>query len=256
MKKFIYLIVLALILGLVLTGCLLSNVGQVPTSEQSGITYLTKGWQGDPDVFTLFAGQDIPVGTVTVSNDSDNLTVTYNTTDGWVMTETHLAVVPVQRVDDKIPTPSRDEIPQTKKSNPIPGQFPYKHEKLGGVTSNEYVISLNEWDVETELYIAAHAVVVKLKAIEEEYYKTVWQIGDVEKEVTAYDDGSIKLWTGLSNYADEFNWGFPADSTTEGPSLGAEKPDFTTDPFIVGTTPTDGFPFNLKIKQGTVVNAQ
>jgi hypothetical protein len=42
MKKLIYLIVLALILGLVLTGCLLSNVGQVPTSEQGGITYLTK----------------------------------------------------------------------------------------------------------------------------------------------------------------------------------------------------------------------
>ena len=42
MKKLYYLIVLALILGLVLTGCLLSNVGQVPTSEQSGITYLTK----------------------------------------------------------------------------------------------------------------------------------------------------------------------------------------------------------------------
>ena len=42
MKKLIYLIVLALILGLVLTGCLLSNVGQVPATEQSGITYLTK----------------------------------------------------------------------------------------------------------------------------------------------------------------------------------------------------------------------
>ena len=42
MKKLIYLIVLALILGLVLTGCLLSNVGQVPTTDQSGITYLTK----------------------------------------------------------------------------------------------------------------------------------------------------------------------------------------------------------------------
>ena len=42
MKKLFYLIVLALILGLTLTGCLLSNVGQVPTSEQSGITYLTK----------------------------------------------------------------------------------------------------------------------------------------------------------------------------------------------------------------------
>ena len=43
MKKLSYLIVLALILGLVLTGCsLLSNISQVPTTEQSGISYLTK----------------------------------------------------------------------------------------------------------------------------------------------------------------------------------------------------------------------
>jgi hypothetical protein len=43
MKKLVYLIVLALILSLVLVGCgLLSNVGQAPTTEQSGITYLTK----------------------------------------------------------------------------------------------------------------------------------------------------------------------------------------------------------------------
>jgi len=43
MKKLIYLIVLALILGLALTGCsLLSNISQVPATEQSGITYLTK----------------------------------------------------------------------------------------------------------------------------------------------------------------------------------------------------------------------
>ena len=43
MKKLSYLIALALILGLVLTGCtLLSNISQVPTTEQSGITYLTK----------------------------------------------------------------------------------------------------------------------------------------------------------------------------------------------------------------------
>ena len=43
MKKIVYLIVLALILGLVLTGCsLLSNISQVPTTDQSGITYLTK----------------------------------------------------------------------------------------------------------------------------------------------------------------------------------------------------------------------
>jgi len=44
MKKLSYLIVLALILGLVLTGCsLLSNISQVPATEQSGVAYLTKG---------------------------------------------------------------------------------------------------------------------------------------------------------------------------------------------------------------------
>ena len=44
MKKYYFLIIVALILGLVLTGCsLLSNIGQAPATEQSGISYLTKG---------------------------------------------------------------------------------------------------------------------------------------------------------------------------------------------------------------------
>ena len=48
MKKLSYLIILLLIFGLVLAGCsLLSNVGQVPSSEQSGSTYLTKGLSPD-----------------------------------------------------------------------------------------------------------------------------------------------------------------------------------------------------------------
>jgi len=43
MKKYYLLIIVALILGLVLTGCsLLSNISQVPATEQSGVTYLTK----------------------------------------------------------------------------------------------------------------------------------------------------------------------------------------------------------------------
>jgi uncharacterized repeat protein (TIGR01451 family) len=66
MKKLIYLIVLALILGLVLTGCLLSNVGQVPANEQSGISYLTKG-----------------VGSMTVvSSTSTPITGVYNKAGG------------------------------------------------------------------------------------------------------------------------------------------------------------------------------
>ena len=44
MKKYYFLIIVALILGLVLTGCsLLSNVGQVPANDQSEVSSLTKG---------------------------------------------------------------------------------------------------------------------------------------------------------------------------------------------------------------------
>ena len=54
MKKYYFLIIVALILGLVLTGCsLLSNVGQVPTSPQSGISYLTKGGVPPPSSVDL-----------------------------------------------------------------------------------------------------------------------------------------------------------------------------------------------------------
>jgi len=44
MKKYVYLIIIVLVSSLVLTGCtLLSNISQVPATEQSGITSLTKG---------------------------------------------------------------------------------------------------------------------------------------------------------------------------------------------------------------------
>jgi len=48
MKKYYFLIIVVLILGLVLTGCsLLSNISQVPATNQSGMTYLTKGSSSD-----------------------------------------------------------------------------------------------------------------------------------------------------------------------------------------------------------------
>ncbi|MDD1654746.1 MAG: hypothetical protein LUO91_03455, partial [Methanomicrobiales archaeon] len=66
----------------------------------------------------LFAGQDIDVGDVTAVLEGDILHVTYDTVDGWAMTETHLAVGTV--VGENC-----EGIPMTRKGNPIPGQFPY-----------------------------------------------------------------------------------------------------------------------------------
>ena len=155
MKKLMYLIVLVLILGLVLTGCsLLSNIGQAPATEQSGITYLTKGTEDVPDSFPLYAGQHDLVGNVLVWDDGTELCVKYQLSEealaeGWLLYETHLAVGKVL-----------SDIPQTKKNNPIPGQFLYGNDKLEGEKAWEICIPFDElWD-ET-LFIAAHAVIKK-----------------------------------------------------------------------------------------------
>ena len=89
---------------------------------------------------TLWAGQTINVGTLTVEVIGTDLVVTFETTGGWYLTETHLYV------GTSIPTKS------------APGQFPYKHDNLGGVTSDSYTIPLADIGTGWRVF-AAHAVV-------------------------------------------------------------------------------------------------
>ena len=186
MKKYYFLIIVALILGLVLAGCsLLSNISQVPTTGQSGITYLTKHTEGHPSTIDLIAdggdpASEIDVGDVLVWNDGSKLYVQYAVTDPWCLTETHLAVANYDELED---------IPQ-KNGNPIPGKFPYqccynetegewlfvkKPDTLYGtcdaadpnltdpcLSTITYTIPLNGWEAETQLSIAAHAVLQDL----------------------------------------------------------------------------------------------
>lgn len=158
MKKLYYLIILTVILGLVLTGCsLLSNISQVPATEQSGISYLTKNSNGElyteakPFIVDLLAGQDDPgdVGEIQVWNDTENLYITYkiDKTD-WYLTETHLHVAC-----------GDNPIPVNRKGNPIPGHFDYGSEE--NVTVKEFTISLEDINC-CDLDIAAHAVVEQL----------------------------------------------------------------------------------------------
>jgi len=71
----------------------------------------------------LIAGQTEYVGHVIIWNDSTNLHVTFQAKFGhlgYCLKETHLHVAT-----------SLKDIPQTKKSNPIPGRFDYKDDDLG-----------------------------------------------------------------------------------------------------------------------------
>jgi hypothetical protein len=105
--------------------------------------------------FDLFAGQDILVGCVYVSSDSDSVMVEFDTAadcqgnpTGWPITETHVAV-----------SGSAEGIPQTKKGNPIPGKFPYQNDHNPAVTSFVYDVPYNVLTNGTQIIVAAHAVV-------------------------------------------------------------------------------------------------
>jgi|GEM_PF-1528758 len=195
---------------------------------------------------TLYAGQDIDVGTVYVWNDVDSVHVEFETDEPWIIIATHLYV---------------------GKTNPeeltsAPGQFPYsevpaddnsydipfteicgwklqlnKKDKPTGVWIKDDSIPADVGPDDT-VYIAAHAVVVSPI---DDCWEKVWQIGDVEV---------VNAGTGwLENYADEFNWEDPAGPITAGPSLAESEPEFA-DPFIVDINPTSEFPYNSNYARG------
>jgi hypothetical protein len=110
---------------------------------------------GRPMEVSLCAGQTMDVGDVQVGNDDTNLYVTYLITEpDTCMIETHLHVAE-----------GIDGIPQTKKGNPIPGQFDYMMDH-NCVTEYTYTIPLGTWADDVDLSIAAHAV-VKITPISE-----------------------------------------------------------------------------------------
>jgi hypothetical protein len=95
---------------------------------------------------TLFAGQTINSGTVTVSNDETNLYVTYNTAAPWQLTQIHVAVAD-----------SADGLPQNKSGNPVPGQFPYNQTLNPAVST--YTVTIPLAGLGDPIFVAAHAVV-------------------------------------------------------------------------------------------------
>jgi hypothetical protein len=69
----------------------------------------------DDNAWGLYAGKNTQIGWVRVNITPSTVTVRFETFDGWLMTETHLAVVTAAQGWEKIP--------QTKSGNPKVGNF-------------------------------------------------------------------------------------------------------------------------------------
>ncbi|HYL04604.1 MAG TPA: hypothetical protein VE075_01090 [Thermoanaerobaculia bacterium] len=103
---------------------------------------------GNSTTVTLFAGQTIDAGMVTISNDASSITITYSTNDPWVITAVHLAVAN-----------SLAGIPQNRNSNPLPGHFPINTTYNPPVTTVTFVIPLGTFSPGDTVYIGAQAEV-------------------------------------------------------------------------------------------------
>ncbi|MBK8494830.1 MAG: hypothetical protein IPL50_07260 [Chitinophagaceae bacterium] len=141
----------------------------VVLAEGDGNKTMAQGREGEPGCVatevTLIAGQTINSGTVSVTNDSLYIYVTYTATNGWKISQTHLYVGDCAL------------IPVNNPGNPIPGQFPYASAHAN-VTSYTYQIPLSQIPAGTCGCIAAHAVVKQFDANNQQTgQETAWGNG-------------------------------------------------------------------------------
>lgn len=108
---------------------------------------------------TLYAGQSINVGSINYedidtdnNNVSDALKVTFTTTGGWELVETHFFV-----------GASLSDMPSTRSGNPKIGNFPYKSGDITGETTYSFIIPFSTLNFSCpgpeDYFVAAHASV-------------------------------------------------------------------------------------------------
>lgn len=158
MRKLLLLIPALLIAGIIYNGCQEQAVNPSNNSNKLDLINIDNSGEG---CTPIYAGQNLVVGTICLEDDfnTNTLTVKYNITEpGWEITQIHFVVK-----DDQ------DDIPQTRKGNMIPGQFPYSESFTEGVTGYTLTIPFGDFDAEgcddtKDYYAAAHCVVQLLDA--------------------------------------------------------------------------------------------
>jgi hypothetical protein len=120
----------------------------------------------------LIAGQHTDTGSVSVSNDEDEIMITVDAASPYLLSEVHIYV-------------GTDPVPTNNGGAPAPGQFPYKVEFPEPVGSYELDVALAELGVgcDESLNVAVHAVVVSFdRSGNEIFSETAWGFGDEEFE--------------------------------------------------------------------------
>jgi len=142
-------IVLVLVSLLAVLALSCSDGNTNPLSVDPTDTTRSNQWVFGEDLeLTIIAGQNIEVGTLTVSNDYDYLYFDIQLDSPWLMTETHLHVAN-----------DFDGIPVNKKGNPRPGWFDWHMDFDPMAGSYTYEIPVGDWEAGDTVAFALHLVV-------------------------------------------------------------------------------------------------
>jgi len=143
-SRLLALLAITMATGLLLTGCK-DMMGVDPDAD------IAWHWEPGPEVYALWADGRDSIGTVSVSNTPETLYIKYNVTDNWWLDETHVHAA--LRLKD---------IPQMR-GQPVPEKFEFGDRWRPRVQSCTYAIRRKTgWDDDDMLYIATHALAVKL----------------------------------------------------------------------------------------------
>jgi hypothetical protein len=130
----------------------------------------------EPHVTDLIAGQHTDTGSVTVTNDDDEVMIAVDAAAPYLLAEVHIYV-------------GTGEIPVNQANIPAPGQFPYVVEFPEPVASYDLAVELAELGVgcDDELNVAVHAVVVSFDDQGNEVFsETAWGFGDERFEASRW----------------------------------------------------------------------
>lgn len=143
----------------------------------------------EPTEVALIAGQDEEIGTVTVLEDGDDISVTYSLNDDWYMTESHLHLAA-----------DCDDIPQTGSGNPMVGRFDFGSAYDPAVQEDTIVVDQAAlgFGADDLVCVAAHAAVFKDMNDNGSFDE------DVDREETAWGEGD--RFTERGNWAMHFEY--------------------------------------------------
>ena len=157
---------------------IVSCANPLQSNLTSGSTAGAKSLQdaGPPTSYTLWAGQNINAGTVSVSRDSGTLYVVYRTNEKYLIGGVHVWV-----------GTSLADLPTNNQGIPVPGQFPVNQPVNPAASEVVVSVPLGSWTAGTQLFIFTHAELIGQNVNGTQYGNETGWAGDKSLDIARWN---------------------------------------------------------------------